>query len=294
VPWAPVSRPGHRAPRSPRVGAGYIPGINAHSDLSADLSADLELAHSLADAADTLSMGRFRASDLAVETKPDLTPVTEADRAVEQMIRSRLAEARPADAVMGEEFGVTGLASPHGGRRWIVDPIDGTKSYARGIPVWATLIALEVGGDLVVGVVSAPALGSRWSGARGLGAQRDGEAVSVSQVAAIEDAHLAYDSVDAFESVGLESQFLALARRCWRSRGFGDFWAHMLVADGSIDIAVEVGGLAVWDLAAIKVVVEEAGGRCTDVRGDARIDTGDVISTNGLLHDDVVAAFARA
>ena len=234
-------------------------------------------------------MRRFRARDLTVETKPDLTPVTEADRAVEEMIRDELARDRPGDAVLGEEFGTTGS----GRRRWIVDPIDGTKGYARGIPVWATLIGLEVDGDLVAGVVSAPALGSRWSAARGHGAQRDGEPVTVSKVARIEDAHLAYDSVDAFESVGLEGEFLALARRCWRVRGFGDFWAHMLVADGSIDIAVEVGGLKVWDLAAVWVVVEEAGGRCTDLRGESRIDAGDVISTNGLVHDDVVAAFAR-
>jgi histidinol-phosphatase len=233
-------------------------------------------------------MRRFRARDLKVETKPDLTPVTEADRAVEEMIRDELALDRPGDAVLGEEFGTTGT----GRRRWIVDPIDGTKGYARGIPVWATLIGLEVDGDLVAGVVSAPALGSRWSAARGHGAQRDGEPVTVSKVARIEDAHLAYDSVDAFESVGLEAEFLALARRCWRVRGFGDFWAHMLVADGSIDIAVEVGGLKVWDLAAVWVVVEEAGGRCTDLRGESRIDAGDVISTNGLVHDDVVAAFA--
>jgi histidinol-phosphatase len=233
-------------------------------------------------------MRRFRARDLTVETKPDLTPVTEADRAVEEMIRDELARDRPGDAVLGEEFGTTGT----GRRRWIVDPIDGTKGYARGIPVWATLIGLEVDGDLVAGVVSAPALGSRWSAARGHGAQRDGEPITVSKVARIADAHLAYDSVDAFESVGLDAEFLALARRCWRVRGFGDFWAHMLVADGSIDIAVEVGGLKVWDLAAVWVVVEEAGGRCTDLRGESRIDAGDVISTNGLVHDDVVAAFA--
>ncbi len=236
-------------------------------------------------------MARFRAPDLVVETKPDLTPVTEADRAVEEMIREHLGRDRPDDAILGEEFGARGDAAA-GGRRWIVDPIDGTKGYARGIPVWATLIALESGGELVAGVVSAPALGSRWSAASGSGAQRDGAAIAVSKVARIEDAHLAYDSVDAFESVGLDAQFLALARRCWRVRGFGDFWGHMLVADGSIDIAVEVGGLAVWDLAAVRVVVEEAGGRCTDVRGEHRIDTGDVISTNGLVHDVVVAAFA--
>src|SRR5207253_47519 len=191
-------------------------------------------------------MGRFRADDLVVETKPDLTPVTEADTAVEAMLRERLERDRPGDAILGEELGTTGA----GRRRWIVDPIDGTKGYARGIPVWATLIALEVDGELVVGVVSAPALGSRWSAARGAGAQRDGEPVTVSKVARIEDAHLAYDSVGAFESVGLDAQFLALARRCWRVRGFGDFWSDMLVADGAIDIAVEVGGLAVCDRAA--------------------------------------------
>jgi len=282
---APVSRPGTPRPRSRVLRAGYIPGISTQPDLVADL----ELAHALADAADRITTSRFRAVDLVVETKPDLTPVTEADRAVEELLLARLAEARPGDAVLGEEFGTRG----EGPRRWIIDPIDGTKGYARGIPVWATLIALEVDGDLVAGVVSAPALGSRWSAARGLGARRDGDTVSVSKVARIDDAHLAYDSVDAFESVGLDAEFLALARRCWRARGFGDFWAHMLVADGSIDVAVEVGGLAVWDIAAVKVVVDEAGGRCTDLRGDARIDTGDVISTNGLLHDDVVAAFAR-
>ena len=143
------------------------------------------------------------------------------------------------------------------------------------------------------GVVSAPALGARWWAARGAGAFRDGVPVRVSDVARVEDAHLAYDSVDDFRAVGRDAQFLALASRCWRTRGFGDFWSHVLVADGSIDIAVEVGGLAVWDLAAVKVVVEQAGGRCTDLRGDDRIDTGDVISTNGVLHDDVVAAFAR-
>jgi histidinol-phosphatase len=268
--------------------AGYIPDITTEPDSIPGLAADLALAHELADAADSITMARFRAHDLVVETKRDLTPVTEADRAVEEMIRMRLATERRGDAVYGEEFGASGS----GGRRWIVDPIDGTKGYARGVPVWATLLALEVDGELVLGVVSAPALGSRWAASRGAGAERDGAAVTVSQVSRLADAHLAYDSVDAFESVGLDAQFLALARRCRRTRGFGDFWSHVLVADGSIDIAVEVGGLAVWDLAAVCVIVEEAGGRCTDLRGASRIDTGDVISTNGRLHDDVVAAFA--
>ena len=153
-------------------GPGYIPGISTQADLPPDLASDLELAHSLADAADAISMARFRAADLVVETKPDLTPVTEADRAVEEMIRARLADARPDDGILGEEFGGELTAGGGSERRWIIDPIDGTKGYARGIPVWATLIALEVDGDLVAGVVSAPALGSRWSGARGPGRAR--------------------------------------------------------------------------------------------------------------------------
>jgi histidinol-phosphatase len=231
-------------------------------------------------------MARFRAADLVVETKPDTTPVTEADRAVEEMLRTRLADARPGDVVLGEEFGTTGDAA----RRWIVDPIDGTQGYARGIPVWATLLALVDGDDVVAGVVSAPALGARWWAAHGEGAWRDGAPVTVSQVARLEDAHLAYSSIAWFEREGIGDEFLALARRCRRTRGFGDFWSHVLVADGSVDIAVEVGGLAPWDLAALQVVVEEAGGRFTDLRGDARFDGGNAVSTNGLLHDDVLRA----
>ena len=198
--------------------------------------------------------------------------------------------------MLGEEFGTRG----EGSRRWIVDPIDGTQGYARGIPVWATLIALECDGVVTVGVASAPALGARWWAARGAGVYRSGsgssgtdgggEPIEVSKVARVEDAHLAYDSVAAFESVGRDAEFLALARRCWRTRGFGDFWAHMLVADGSIDIAVEVGGLKIWDLAAVQVIVEVAGGRFSDLAGAPRPDGGDGLSTNGLLHDDVLAA----
>jgi histidinol-phosphatase len=255
--------------------------------VATEFGADLALALALADAADELAMGHFRAADLVVDTKPDLTPVTEADRAVEEMIRARLATDRPDDAVVGEEFGTRGS----GTRRWIVDPIDGTKGYARGIPVWATLIALECDGELVLGVASAPALGTRWSAVRGGGAHRNGEPVGVSRVSSVEDAHLAYDSVRAFSQSGREAEFLALAGRCWRTRAFGDFWSHVLVADGSIDIAVEVGGLQLWDLAAVQVIVEEAGGRFTDLAGVARADGGDAVSTNGLLHADVLAAF---
>jgi histidinol-phosphatase len=220
-----------------------------------------------------------------VETKPDLTPVTEADRAVETMVRAELARARPGDAVLGEEQGETRVGAS---RRWIVDPIDGTKGYARGLPVWATLLALEVDGELVLGVVSAPALGTRWWARRGGGTWRNGELVRVSQVARIEDAQLAYSSVTAFEDDGIGDGFLALARRCWRSRGLGDFWSHVLVADGSVDISAEVGGLNLWDVAPLLPIVEEAGGRITDITGAVRADGGNVVATNGLLHDEVL------
>jgi histidinol-phosphatase len=249
-------------------------------------SSDLELALTLADAADAITMARFRANDLVVETKPDTTPVTEADRAVEAMLRERLGAARPGDAILGEEFGTVGDSS----RRWIVDPIDGTMGYARGVPVWATLLALVEDGVVTAGVVSAPALGARWWAARGEGAWRDGTRVSVSHVHAVEDAQISYSSVRYFEQEGIGDEFLALAARCWRSRAFGDFWSHMLVADGSVDIAIEVGGLAVWDLAALQVVVEEAGGRLTDRQGVPGFDRGEAVTTNGRLHGEVLAA----
>jgi histidinol-phosphatase len=256
---------------------------------SSRIDTDLVLALELADAADRMTLSRFRAADLVVDTKPDLTPVTEADRAVEAMVRERLARARPSDGVVGEEFGATGDAD----RRWIIDPIDGTKGYARGLPVWATLIALERHGALEVGVVSAPAIGARWWAARGDGAFRDGEPVSVSKIASVEDAQLAYDGPVRFERAGRLEAILALERRCWRARNFGDFWPYVMVADGSVDIAVEPGGLSVWDLAAPLVIVEAAGGRFTDLDGITRADGGSALATNGLLHDEVLAALAR-
>jgi histidinol-phosphatase len=246
---------------------------------------DLVLALELADLADAITMERFRAADLVVETKPDLTPVTEADRAVEQVLRKRIAEERPGHGVVGEEFGADG----GGDRRWILDPIDGTKNYLRGIPVFATLIALERDGVLALGVVSAPALHRRWWAARGQGAFADGRPIRVSRVAGLGDAVLAYASLGSWEQHGLGEQFLALTRSCWRARGFGDFWCHMLVAEGAADLAAEP-EVALWDLAAPMVVVEEAGGRLTDLGGAARADGGSVVTTNGLLHDRVLAA----
>jgi histidinol-phosphatase len=246
---------------------------------------DLSFALELADLADKLTMERFRADDLVVETKPDMTPVTEADRAVERALRDRIAAARPGDGVVGEEFGADGS----GDSRWILDPIDGTKNYVRGIPVFATLIALEREGRLTVGVASAPALGRRWWAARGQGAFADGRPIRVSRVGDLADAQLSYASLSGWEQRGLGARFRGLARRCWRTRAFGDFWSHVLVAEGAVDAAVEP-EVSLWDLAPLQVIVEEAGGRFTDLAGVARPDGGDAAATNGLLHDAVLAA----
>jgi histidinol-phosphatase len=258
--------------------------VTGHLLRSGAMTPDLALALALADEADALTMRHFRAS-FSVRTKADRTPVTEVDEAVERMIRERLARERPDDGIVGEEFGTAG----GGARRWIIDPIDATKNFIRGIPIFATLIALEKSGENEAGVVSAPALGRRWWASRGQGAFCNGAAIHVSDVATIEAAHLGYDDVSGFEQHGLGQAFLALTRRCQRSRGFGDFWTHMLVAEGAIDIAIEP-QVALWDLAALQVIVEEAGGRFTDLQGQPRADGGSAISTNGGLHAAVVEA----
>ena len=253
------------------------------------MNGDLALALSLADVADRISLGRFRADDLVIETKPDMTPVTEADRAVEEALRERLAAERPGEAVLGEEYGQEqGARDGHTGARWVLDPIDGTKNYVRGVPVWATLIALERDGQGRVGVVSAPALGRRWWAARGEGAWADGRPMRVSAVASLQDASLCHGSLEGWEERGLLPAFLELARRVWRTRGYGDFWQHMLVAEGVADVALEP-TVAVWDMAAPKVIVEEAGGRLTDFAGVARADGGEAVTSNGRVHDLVLA-----
>jgi len=240
------------------------------------VSADLDLALRLADAADAISLPRYR-TELVIETKPDLTPVTEADRAVEAEIRRLLASERPNDAILGEEGGAAGS----GARRWIVDPIDGTRNYSRGIPVWATLIALEVDGTVQIGVVAAPALHGRWWAERGSGALANGEPMHVSAIGRVEEAVLSFS---------IETKVPPLARDAWHVRGLGDFWAHMLVAEGAVDGAVDADGLSEWDLAAVQVIVEEAGGRFSDAAGESRIDSGSAITSNGLLHDELLAA----
>jgi histidinol-phosphatase len=242
---------------------------------------DLRLALSLADAADAITMHHFQSSTLAVRTKSDRTPVSEADEAVERAIREQLERERPDDGILGEEFGSRGDAT----RRWIIDPIDATKNYVRGIPVFATLIALE--GQ--VGVISAPALGRRWWASRGDGAFCNEQPIHVSIVNVLNAAQLCYDDVPGFERFHLGERFLDLVRRCGRTRGFGDFWSHMLVAEGAAEIAVEP-EVAHWDMAAVQVIVEEAEGRFTNLRGEQRADGGSGVSTNGLLHDAVLAA----
>ena len=268
---------------------------------------DLALALELADVADAITMARFRAEDLVVETKPDLTPVSEADRAVEQALRTHLDTRRPQDSVFGEEYGggdeADGTGDEAGGevggpggagavaRRWIVDPIDGTKGYVRRMQVWATLLALEEDGEMVVGVVSAPAMGRRWWAARGAGAfttdVAGGEprAIRVSGVRDLGDAQMCFGGHEEWRQTGRLERLLALSEACWRTRGYGDFWQYMLVAEGAAEIALDPAA-ALWDLAAPMVVVCEAGGGFTDFGGSATAAGGSGIGSNGLVHDD--------
>jgi histidinol phosphatase-like enzyme (inositol monophosphatase family) len=249
---------------------------------------DLRLAHVLADAADDITTRRFRALDLRVDTKPDLSPVSDADRAVEETIRGTLKRARPRDAVLGEEYGRTG----HGARCWVIDPIDATKNFVRGVPVWATLIALMEYDEVVVGVVSAPSLGRRWWAARD-GGSWTGRSLAkasrcqVSKVTNLADASLSYSSLSGWEEQGRLANLLDLARSVWRTRAFGDFWSHVLVAEGAVDVSTEP-EVSLWDLAALQVIVEEAGGLFTDLNGVPSPDGGSVVCTNGALHSEVL------
>jgi len=256
------------------------------------VSDDLALALELASLADEITLDRFQAEDLVIETKPDLTPVTEADRGVERLLRERLAVDRPGDAIVGEEFGDSGESQ----RRWIIDPIDGTKNYVRGIPVWATLLALEVAGRIEVGVVSAPALQRRWWAQRGEGAfvddGRSRRRLRVSGVSRLDDAQLCWGGLEDWEGIGRLDDFLELGRRCRRTRGLGDLWIYMLVAEGAADLGLDAEA-NLWDLAAPLVIVEEAGGRFTDLGGVPGAGGGDAIATNGLVHDAALAIIGR-
>ncbi|MDQ0789083.1 histidinol-phosphatase [Streptomyces sp. B3I7] len=258
----------------------------------ADYLDDLRLAHVLADAADAATMARFKALDLKVETKPDMTPVSEADKSAEELIRGQLQRARPRDAVLGEEYGVEGT----GPRRWVVDPIDGTKNYVRGVPVWATLIALTEADEgtfqPVVGLVSAPALGRRWWAAKGHGAftgrsLSQASRLRVSGVSRLSDASFAYSSLGGWEERGRLNGFLDLTRKVWRTRAYGDFWPYMMVAEGSVDLCAEP-ELSLWDMAATAIVVTEAGGTFTGLDGRPGPHSGNAAASNGLLHDELL------
>ncbi len=252
------------------------------------MTGDLGFALSLADAADAITLPRFRAADLRVDTKPDTTVVSDADRAAEQALRDLVARERPGEGVLGEEYGDDGTDV-----RWIVDPVDGTTNFVRGVPVWATLIALQRDGQTTLAVVSAPALRRRWWAVHGRGAYADGERVRVSAIARVEDASISITSIRSLRRRGLADRYLALAERAWSSRALGDFWQHTLVAEGSVDVALET-GMNLWDYAPVQLIVEEAGGRCTDFAGEPPRHGSTFVATNGLLHDAILEALAGA
>jgi histidinol-phosphatase len=250
--------------------------------------ADLTLALQLADLADDIALDRFRAQDLKVETKPDSSPVTDADRAVELALKAKLATERPTDAIIGEEFGTQDGSN----RTWIIDPIDGTANFMRGVPVWASLIALAVDGKPVVGVVSAPALGRRWWGADGLGAHtRDIDdtrrSIRVSGISDLEHASFSYNNLQLWDQFGYLDALMRLSRSVWRTRAYGDFYSYMLLAEGAVDVVAEH-DLKIYDIAALVPVVEQAGGRFSDLGGPLTAESSSVLATNALLHDAVM------
>lgn len=250
-----------------------------------DLHADLALALDLASRADAITMARFGALDLHVERKPDLTPVSDADLAVEAALREVLAVERPGDAIFGEEHGGEPLPK---GRQWVIDPVDGTKNFVRGVPVWASLIALLDDGVPVVGVISAPALNRRWWAAAGLGAHTafGGGAprrLTVSGVTDLGEASLSFSSLSGWADRGLRDRFVALTDEVWRVRAYGDFFSYCLVAEGAVDIAAEP-EVKLWDLAPLDVLVREAGGAFTSLDGSPGPHGGSAVASNGLLH----------
>ena len=261
-------------------------------------SAELAFALTLADRADAISLSRYHALDLEITTKPDNTPVTDADKAVERAIIDAIAAHYPTDGVVGEEFGSSGGKD----RYWIIDPIDGTKNFLRGVPTWATLIALVENEKVVTSVVSSPALYRRWYATEGGGAyvlevnvgvadlQSASRKLSVSKVSAISDASIAYSD---FQGWGARrSAFEKLLDSAWRSRGLGDFWSHMLVAEGAVDVAIEP-SLALWDMAALDLIVREAGGRFSSLDGVEGPFGPHAISSNGALHEVILEALNK-
>jgi len=266
---------------------------------SPTLASDLALARSLADMADEISMDRFRATDLVVTTKPDMTPVSDADRAVETALRAAILDSRPGDGILGEEFGVEG--DTH--RQWIIDPIDGTKNYVRGVPIWATLISLAIDGVPVLGVVSAPALGKRWWAATGLGAYvndrlgsrttNEERRIHVSGVSELTDASASLSGLSRWVDAGRLDQLVALSSSVWRTRDYGDMWPYMMVAEGQLELSGEF-DLQVYDMAALAPIVQEAGGVFTSVDGEPGPWHGSALASNGLLHDQALRALSTS
>ncbi len=280
----------------PRDGPASLPGADGPGPycrrMSSRFADDLRLAHVLADAVDQLTMSRFKAQDLEVSAKPDLTEVTDADRAAEQLVRAQLSRVRSRDQVIGEEFGSTG-ASP---RQWVIDPIDGTSNFVRGVPVWGTLIGLIEDGRPVVGLVSAPSLGRRWWGGEGVGAWtgsriNSASRLQVSSVDSLAEASLSYSSLHGWAERDRLPQMLNLMQRFWRTRAYGDFWSYMLVAEGAVDAACEP-ELALHDMVALAPIVTEAGGRFTSLDGEDGPFGGNAVATNGLLHEEILEALA--
>jgi histidinol-phosphatase len=258
--------------------------------MPAHLEAELAFALELADLADAVSLGYFRRASLLIETKADHSPVSEADREIEQLLRQKISDTRPGHAIVGEEYG---KSAGTGGLRWILDPIDGTRKFVRGLPGFATLIGLENDGEMVVGVASAPALGRRWWAARRLGAFADGQSIHVSSVSTIAEAHVSHGALEGWARAGRLPQLADLATQSWGTSGYGDFWIHMLVAEGAAEAALETEG-AIWDFAPLQVIVEEAGGRFSDLNGVATPAGGNAISSNGLVHDAVLTLLRPA
>lgn len=257
------------------------------------IGSDLSIALALADEADAITLSRFGALDLRVDTKPDLTPVTDADQAVEEQLRKMLTHERPADAILGEEYGGTAVFE---GRQWVIDPIDGTKNFVRGVPVWASLIALLDDGVPVVGVVSAPALNRRWWAGTGLGAftgfgSAAARKLSVSGVSDLGSASLSFSSLSGWADLGRRDRFLELTDSVWRVRAYGDFFSYCLVAEGAVDVAAEP-EVKLWDLAPLDVLVREAGGVFTNLDGRPGPHGGNAVASNGLLHEQVLASLS--
>lgn len=259
-------------------------------DQDPSLTDDLAFALRLADAADAVSLGRFRALDLRVESKADHSPVTDADQAVERELRRMIGQERPGDGILGEEYGTEGTVQ----RQWILDPIDGTANYLRGVPVWGTLISLAVDGVPRVGVVSSPALGRRWWAAPGTGAWvseagAEPRRIRVSRVDDLANASISFQSIAQWDHAGYLDRLISLSRRVWRDRAYGDMWAYMLLAEGLLEAVGEF-GVQTYDLAALIPIVEEAGGRFTSVAGEEGPSHGSSLATNGLLHEELLAA----